>query len=133
MHGQNGSATVLPPAVAVCTVLAKRRDFLLAAKARRQGMSGFLLQARQRRGDEIVDASIVRIGYTCSKKLGNAVTRNRAKRRLRAIARDVLPSHGHQGWDYVLVGRPEGTVTRDYAVLRGDLISALAKIHSGTT
>ena len=133
VHGQNGSASVLPPAVAVCTVLAKRRDFLLAAKARRQGMSGFLLQARHRREDESVDASLLRIGYTCSKKLGNAVTRNRAKRRLRAIARDVLPLHGRQGWDYVLVGRPEATVTCEYAQLRGDLVAALAKIHSGAT
>jgi ribonuclease P protein component len=77
--------------------------------------------------------SLLRIGYTCSKKLGNAVTRNRAKRRLRAIARDVLPAHGRQGWDYVLVGRPESTATRDYTALRGDLVTALAKIHSGST
>ena len=131
MQGQPGSASVNPPAVAVCTVLSKRRDFLLAAKARRRATAGFLLQARRRLRDEKVDGSILRIGYTCSRKLGNAVTRNRAKRRLRAIARDVLPSHGRQGWDYVLVGRPETSVTREYASLRGDLVAALAKIHAG--
>ena len=66
--------------------LTQRADFLSAAKARRQGTAGFLLQAR-RRGDD----GPARIGYTCSKKIGNAVARNRAKRRLRAIAREILP------------------------------------------
>ncbi|MEO0999163.1 MAG: ribonuclease P protein component, partial [Pseudomonadota bacterium] len=58
-----------------------RRDFLAAARARRQVTPGFLLQARQRAPGE-VSATPVRIGYTCSKKVGNAVARNRAKRRL---------------------------------------------------
>ncbi len=109
--------------------LRKRADFLRAASARRQGMAGFLLQARRRPDDDAVEAQAVRIGYTCSKKLGNAVTRNRAKRRLRALAREVMPGLARPGWDYVLVGRPGATVERGFADLRADLAAALARVH----
>jgi len=128
------------PAVSVCPepgttqrieILRKRADFLRAASALRQGTAGFLLQARARRDDELVAADLVRVGFTCSKKLGNAVARNRAKRRLREIARLVLPGLAHAGWDYVLVGRPEVTATRDFAALKTDLARAVAEIHSG--
>ena len=107
--------------------LRKRADFLRAASARRQGMPGFLLQAR-RRNEDAADQAI-RIGYTCSKKLGNAVMRNRAKRRLRALAREVMPGLARPGWDYVLVGRPGATVERGFADLRADLAAALARVH----
>ena len=73
---------------------------------------------------------MVRVGYTCSKKLGNAVARNRAKRRLRALAREILPDAARPGWDYVLVGRPEATATRDFALLRADLEGALRRVHA---
>ena len=70
------------------------------------------------------------MGFTCSKKIGNAVMRNRAKRRLREVARLHLPQGARAGWDYVLVGRPEATVTRDYAAMLGDLAHALARVHA---
>lgn len=92
-------------------------------------MPGFLLQARRRDPSETGDASI-RIGYTCSKKLGNAVARNRAKRRLREVARQILPQAAHPGWDYVLVGRPDSTINRDFAALLDDLRQALGRIHA---
>ena len=104
--------------------LTKRADFLAAAKAKRQGTPGFLLQARKR-GDE----GPVRVGFTCSKKIGNAVMRNRAKRRLREIARLDLMSGARTGWDYVLVGRPEATIARDFTDLRDDLQNALRRVH----
>ncbi len=103
-----------------------RADFLRAAQAWRHGTPGFLLQAR-RRGDE---RPSIRVGFTCSKKVGNAVTRNRAKRRLRAAAQAVLPASGRAGWDYVLVGRPGATIERDFAALLRDLASALAQVHA---
>ena len=104
--------------------LRKRADFLRAAKARRVGCAAFLIQARESGSN-----GPARIGFTCSKKIGNAVTRNRAKRRLRAVARAVLPAHAQPGWDYVLVGRPGATVTHDFAALCRDLDAALTKLH----
>jgi ribonuclease P protein component len=89
-------------------------------------MPGLLVQARDRRDD----SGVVRVGFTCSRKIGNAVTRNRAKRRLRALARAVLPGMARPGWDYVLVGRPGATVARDFAALEGDLRGALARVHA---
>nr|WP_237072846.1 ribonuclease P protein component [Pseudaestuariivita rosea] len=106
-------------------VLKKRSDFLLAARARRQGTKGLMLQARAR-GD---DDPTVRVGFTCSKKVGNAVARNRAKRRLREVARLILPQHGRAGWDYVLIGRAAATAERPFENLQGDLIYALKQVH----
>jgi ribonuclease P protein component len=126
--GQTVEATAKAPAVSSClTVLAVRADFLRAAKAARQGTTGFLLQARARGPEE--PATGIRIGFTCSKKVGNAVARNRAKRRLREVARAVLPEAGQIGWDYVLIGRAEVTATRPLDQMLSDLHWALKKVH----
>ena len=109
-------------------MLTKRADFLSAARARRMSRPGFTLQARQRADDEVPD--LVRVGFTCSKKVGNAVARNRAKRRLRALAREILPGAGRPGWDYVLIGRPEFTGARDFATMRDELRSAIEAVHA---
>jgi len=112
--------------------LRRRADFLKAAQARRQVTPGFLLQARRRDGAEAgTGADEVRVGFTCSRKLGNAVARNRARRRLRAVARAVLPGAARPGWDYVLVGRPGATAEREFRALVADLGAALARIHGG--
>ena len=87
-------------------------------------MPGFLLQGRAR-GDD----GPPRVGFTCSKKVGNAVARNRAKRRLRALADAVLPATARPGWDYVLVGRREATAKREFAAMKAELARALAKVH----
>lgn len=106
--------------------LTKRADFLSAARAKRVSTPGFTLQMRQRPEDDITG---IRVGYTCSKKVGNAVARNRAKRRLREIARLVLAEHGHSDCDYVLIGRRDETASRDFETLRSDLLDAVRTIH----
>lgn len=107
-------------------VLRKRRDFLACARAKKAHFPGFTLQARQRQEGE---AEGIRVGYTCSKKVGNAVARNRAKRRLREAARAVLPAMGRDGWDYVLIGRAQTTDGLTFSRLVKDLQAALEKIH----
>ena len=119
------AAGAQPTAVFACPeVMTKRADFIRASHGRRQGTTGFHLQGFDR-GDGLPP----RMGFTCSKKVGNAVARNRAKRRLREIARLVLPEHGRAGWDYVLVGRRDVTATCDFAQMQADLVRGLAKVH----
>jgi len=106
--------------------LKKRAEFLACARARRAHAPGMVVQGRQRRQGE---AAGPRVGFTCSKKVGKAVIRNRAKRRLREVARVVLPRLGRDGWDYVLIGRAGATVSRQFTDLIGDFETALTKLH----
>ena len=68
----------------------------------------------------------MRVGFTVSKKVGGAVIRNRMKRRLRALAREIIPVHGCVGSDHVMIGRSAG-IEREFALLRQDLTRALQK------
>ena len=86
-------------------------------------MPGFVLLVRER-GD---GDPMMRIGYTVTKKIGGAVVRNRMKRRLRALARELLPESGVRGADHVLIGRAGG-IERDFPTLRADLAKALGKL-----
>jgi len=120
-----------PPAPSRCDrpkleVMRRRADFLAAARAARHGTASMMVQGRDRRDGD----SRIRVGFTCSRKVGNAVTRNRAKRRLRAVARETLPGMGQPGWDYVLIGRAGETVTRPFDELRRDLSHALRRLRS---
>lgn len=132
-HGDSGrpqrdpcAARARPQQVVGLTVLTRRADFLAANQGRRAPTRGFLLLVRDR-GD---GDPAMRIGYTVSKKVGNAVVRNRMKRRFRALAREVLATHGIAGADHVLIGRHSG-IEHPYADLVADLKKALARARPG--
>jgi ribonuclease P protein component len=108
--------------------LKKRADFLRAARTARKSGPSFTLELCPTPGEEAAAATL-RVGFTATKKLGNAVIRNRAKRRLRAAAAAVLPLYGLAGHDYVLVART-GTLTRPFAGLLEDLAAALEAGHA---
>ncbi|UVO53038.1 ribonuclease P protein component [Sphingomonas sp. SUN039] len=103
--------------------LRKRSDFLAANAGKRAPMPGFVLLVR----DRADDSPDMRVGFTVTKKIGNAVVRNRMKRRLRALSREALTSEGVPGADHVLIGRAGG-IERDYAALKAELAKALAKV-----
>ncbi|WP_019832488.1 ribonuclease P protein component [Sphingomonas sp. PR090111-T3T-6A] len=86
-------------------------------------MPGFVLLVRKREDDD----PTMRVGITITKKVGNAVVRNRMKRRFRALAAELLPSHGFAGADHILIGR-NGGIERDFALLRDELGAALRKL-----
>ncbi len=119
------SDTPSPKSRAGLCLLTKRAEFIAASRAKKQGTKSMMVQGRPRQDD-----APLRVGFTCSKKVGNAVARNRAKRRLREAARLILPEHGNIGWDYVLIGRNDHTAARDFEDLQRDLIYALRKLHS---
>ncbi|MEP9401496.1 ribonuclease P protein component [Sphingomonas sp. VNH70] len=107
----------------------RRQDYLAANAGRRAPMPGFVLLVRQRRAGELAAADdAMRIGITVSKKVGNAVVRNRMKRRFRALAAGMLPEHGLAGADHVLIGRAGG-IERPFDDLKADLTKALRKVR----
>ena len=74
---------------------------------------------------------LIRVGFTATKKIGGAVVRNRAKRRLREAARALLPSFGRPGFDYVFIAR-QGTADRPWERLLDDVKSALTRLATST-
>lgn len=111
--------------------LKKRAEFLRVASVRRKWAApGMVVQAARDKGP--TKADVARVGFTVTKKVGNAVTRNRIKRRLRAVAQEVIPTHAARGWDFVLIGRI-GTVDRDFSELKADLRQAIGKVGAAAT
>lgn len=103
--------------------LHRRADYLAANKGKRQPMPGFVLLKRDRRDD----SDAIRLGITITKKVGNAVIRNRMKRRFRELGRALLPERGQPGCDYVLIGRAGG-IERDFTLLAAELGKAIGKL-----
>jgi ribonuclease P protein component len=114
-------AVAMPPRLQVMT---KRADFVAANSGLRVARGGVVLQVRPNADDAL------RFGITVTKRIGNAVVRNRMKRRLRALVRELLPVHGLPGHDHVLIGR-EGGVERDFARMRDELLVALERARAG--
>jgi ribonuclease P protein component len=105
--------------------LKTRRDFLRVAETRkRAALPGLILQVRPHDAAESDVAAPIRVGFTVSRKVGNAVVRNRVRRRLRAVADQVIAERAKPHRDYVLIGRRE-TQDRTFADLLSDLDAAL--------
>ncbi|MEY4620646.1 MAG: ribonuclease protein component [Pseudomonadota bacterium] len=105
------------------SVIKKRSDFLAANRGKRYVTLGFVLLVRDRRDD----SPAIRLGITITKKVGNAVIRNRMRRRFRALAQEMLADKGKAGADHILIGRDSG-IERDFDALRADMVKALGKI-----
>ena len=118
--------------------LKTRRQFLAVASTRQKWVTpGLILQVRRRPPSEDGPAAsslseierAAGLGFTVSRKVGNAVVRNRVKRRLRAVAKEILPRYAKDHRDYVLIGR-RNTLNRPYPELINDLKTALEKLDS---
>jgi len=105
--------------------LRQRSDFLAAATGPRAPVSGFVLQALNRRED-----GPVRVGFTVSKKVGNAVERNRVRRRLREVVRLAAEDSMRPGYDYVLIGR-RAALDLPFERLVEEFGRALGRVHAG--
>lgn len=118
--------------------LKKRSEFLYVRDGRYKAQGGVVVQMREtppetppethQASGAVSGEPLIRVGFTATKRIGNAVVRNRAKRRLRALARCVLPQYGLPGYDYVFIAR-NNTHTRAYDALLDDCSKALLSLR----
>ena len=104
-------------------IITKRADFLAANRGKRYATPGFVLLVFDRRDDD----EAKRLGITITKKVGNAVVRNRMRRRFRELMRELLGDKGKAGADHILIGR-DGGIEKDFGELRADMAKALGKL-----
>jgi ribonuclease P protein component len=110
--------------------LKRRSEFLRTRKGARAATSWFVLEAKRREDDaKATAAERPRFGFTVSKAVGNAVERNRIKRRLKAAVRDVVCEHARRDIDYVLIAR-RAALDVGFAALVADLVKALKRAHA---
>ncbi|MBO5039224.1 MAG: ribonuclease P protein component [Alphaproteobacteria bacterium] len=102
----------------------KRKDFLRVAQGAYVATRNMVLQA----APSLLKTDNIMVGYTATKKIGNAVTRNKSKRRLRAVVREILIKYALEGIDYVFIAR-NSTAACDYKELRQDTVYALKRIN----
>lgn len=119
-HAHSSSPTI--------KTLTKRADFIAANKGLRNARPGFVLLTRPNGGPN--GGQGVRFGITVTKKIGNAVVRNRMKRRFRELLRAALPANGLPDHDHVLIGR-HGGIERDFQTMAAELDKALARAAEG--
>jgi ribonuclease P protein component len=117
------------PRAARLVTLKRRAEFLRVREGARFATSAFVLEAKRRRDqDGPTTPSEPRFGFTVSKQVGGAVERNRIKRRLRAVVRDVAAGHARQDFDYVLIARRKA-LDAPFQGLTSDLAKALGRVH----
>ena len=110
--------------------IVNRSDFVTISKKLKSRSKGLNLQARKRSAeDQPLISHLMRVGITCSKRVGNAVRRNKAKQRLRHIARECLPVIGRTGWDYVIIGHYKDTEKMNFNDLKKSFIKVVHQVH----
>ena len=107
------------------SIIKKRSDFLAANRGKRYATPGFVLLVSDRQDED----PAIRLGITITKKVGNAVVRNRMRRRFRELMRELLGEKGKAGADHILIGR-DGGIEKDFAELRADMAKALGKLNT---
>jgi ribonuclease P protein component len=108
--------------------LKKRASFLRLRKGNAWRTRALVLQARRRSSEQGAQEDAARFGFTATRRLGPAVIRNRARRRLKEAVRLIASAHAKPGYDYAVIAR-QGALTRSFAQLQRDLCSALDHIH----
>lgn len=111
------------------STLKHRADFLRLRRGRKYVTSAFILRGLAL---EVPDTPTIRVGYTVTTKCGNAVVRNRIKRRLRALVRELFPQHAKPGFDYLLVALDSAkpnAADMEFAALRAAMEKAIIGVH----
>ena len=109
--------------------LNSRTHFLEVNSKLKASAKGLHLQGKYRSVKDLAPKDLIRVGFTCSKKVGNSVTRNKSKRRLKHLARQCLSKKGRPGWDYVLIGRKDETANMPFSELIKSFEYTIDKLH----